>query len=261
MLMSGLILHVCTIILLGLNFVTGLGNLLSSSTNINTDYSMFIEIANYVVYTFSSVGYGNAYPTDDVGMILAIIYMTTGLLMFSYIAARIKQYFDSTWDYAALMHTRSIDFEAWLAKLESNSPNSLAYYVYKGLSEHFDNFFRLDVTEVFNETYFAKLNPAAKSLIIESFSQRLSSLFPEFFKSVNQESWVPLLMRLKFRSYIMGTSIIKSHEIPPGLFFIVEGTATLNHPNDEEAEILHFKRGTYFGDPVILLESQHLHVK
>ena len=259
--MSVLILHICSIFLLGINFVTGRGSLIVGAANINTNFSSFIEMANYVVYTFASVGYGNAYPTDEVGMIIAILYMAAGLLMFSYIAARVKQYFDTSWDYASIMHTRSNDFEAWLAKLEGSTPNALSYYAYKGLREHYDNFFRLDISEVFNPEYFDKVSPNFRSIIIESFAEKLASLFPQFFKSVHPVAWVPLLLKLKFRSYIRDTVIISSQDIPPGLFFIIDGTVSLNHPNDPEAEILHFHRGTYFGDPVILLESQQLHVK
>lgn len=261
MIMSALVLHVCSVFLLAVNYITDTGSLIVSGTNINSEFSMFVEMANYVVYTFASVGYGNSYPTDEVGMVVAIVYMSTGLLMFSYIAARVKQYFDNSWDYATVMHTRSSDFEAWLAKLESSSPNCLSHVVYKGLREHYDHFYRLDISEVFNPVYFEKLNPDFKSKIIESFANKLVPMFPQFFKSLHQTAWVPLLLRLKFRSYIKDTLIINSQDIPPGLFFIVGGTATLNHPNDPEAEIVHLRKGTYFGDCAILLENQHLHVK
>lgn len=53
---------------------------------------------------------------------------------------------------------------------------------------------------------------------------------------------------------------MKSSDIPPGLFFILDGTASLTHPSDPITDIIKIGSGSYFGDSIFLLDTQYLNV-
>lgn len=61
--------------------------------------------------------------------------------------------------------------------------------------------------------------------------------------------------------YKRDSVIVNYNEVPPGLFFILKGQIWLTHPVDINTPLITMTEGSYFGDPVLMLDNQFLNVK
>ena len=232
---------------------------------------LYIDILNFQVYTFFSVGYGDLYPVHELGMLFNIIIMLYGLLPFTYLLAKFKTSPDNyVRNYSSFMMSKQHAFDTWLSHIQirARGNNGKSQRLFKVLRHHFLYYQFHDIRETYDKVYFWKLWPEAQKNLFEEPLNNISSLFSPFFKSIDRESWTEIMFAMKYRTYVVcycryvkDTIVIHHNEIPTGLYFILEGEAELSHNRDNKTPIVSLQKGGYFGDSSLLLDNSFLNVK
>jgi len=161
---------------------------------------LYIETLNFITYTFSSLGFGYSFPSDDLGMVITIFLMIAGLLLFSYFVTKLQVLTEKLLTYEEYAQMRDNLFDSWLAQLEKASKESgLSHFLVKNMKEHHRFYQRFDISEFYGSAYFPNLSYELQSEVTDNLLTNMASLFSVFFKSIDQSLWLQVFLCLKFR--------------------------------------------------------------
>lgn len=191
-------LHLGSLFMIGMYFVIGIIQL-STTHDSGNSYFQFVETINFMVYTLSSVGFGNSVPIDVAGQIFTIFLMITGLLFFGLFIAKLQQTNDEVSHYSAYLQRQRELLETWMTRIETKSSTG-SHQLFKRLKEHFHLLFKCDISEGFGKPYFLKVSPAWQDTISDEALKEMVDSFSSFFKSIGQAAWLDIFLRMKFRS-------------------------------------------------------------
>jgi hypothetical protein len=194
-------LHVAACLIIGIKFLTGQYRIITDPSIVSV-YSMYCEVLNFVTYTFVSVGFGSSYPQDDLGRLLTVVLMVSGLLLFSYFVAKLQLSTEVNINYAEYVERRNELFETWLATLEraSGGGNGGGQGLFRLLKEHFFYFYKYDINDIFGIRYFEQIGDKVQSAVSEEPLNRVVKQFSTFFKTVDERLWQDIFLCLKFRT-------------------------------------------------------------
>lgn len=154
----------------------------------------------FLVHSLGNVGYGEEYPIETVGYIGTMGVVIGGLLMFGYFVARFRASQEKDSNYSQWLKKRSSLIESWLWKFERHSGPTGTYNLFRSLKEHYLYFYKHDIQDKFSGEYFDVLGPAMQFKVSKDCVDCFVNLFSGFFKNIDQECWIKLFKKLRFRT-------------------------------------------------------------
>lgn len=191
-------LHITSCMVICIFFLSGQFTLYPKESDaVQSD--IYIEVTNFIIYTFSTLGNGVSVPSDMIGYLFTCILIITGLLSFSYFVAKIQKYADDNLGYSDYLQLRANLLETWMAQIERNSRggNSQVLDIVKS---YYSLYYKLGTTELFGNPFFWQLSHSKRQFIIDGLTDKFSKKFSCFFKAVPQRYWSEIVVNLKYRS-------------------------------------------------------------
>lgn len=219
------------------------------------DIEAIVEVYISSVYmqtqTFSTTGYGELTPVNNVEMCFVMISQIVCCGLFSYLITCILIIFTDHVDTLSFKYQTSIELPTWMSKYSSHLPSTTNKFqmiekIWDNVVKYFNLYYstRNNFTWINRFPILREIKPIERNSLLEKSFLGIISKFDSFFDGMSQSCKNRIVLKLKTRIQRSNYTVIKEGHAIKRLFFIAKGSV---YVIKEKTIVCQLKEGNVFG--------------